>query len=276
MIEGVRQFKFLNRTGNEYDATRPEALFWEPEGLGWGRTPTVERVGDSYVTTEIQEDMPTPTGTMVFRDYQEYEAFLSFIQRGGLTFCYKPLKAWRYLDCYITVGKSEIEYSNGHLLCPVQIHATSGWYERVELYEVGESGDGDGKRYPYRYPYRYQEGAAGSIEIENGELQSYMKITIFGPCLNPFYALYKDGDRTKTGKINIDLQAGKKLVIDNRPQTMEIAEYTSAGDYVANRYANSDFTTERLFALPPGKSRIVFRQDGGGPVNAFVEVRKRV
>lgn len=41
-------------------------------------------------------------------------------------------------------------------------------------------------------------------------------------------------------------------------------------------YADSDFTTDRLFALPPGECRIVLTQDGVGAVKGFVEVRKRV
>lgn len=276
MISGVRQFKFINGSGEEYDATRPEALLWQPDGLGWGMIPTVVEAGKGLITTRVDAERTTPSGTMVFRTYEEYSVFLRFAQKGNLVFAYKPLNVWVYIDCYISIGKGEIDYNNGHLLCLVQIHPTSGWYERVQAYQLNTGDLGNGKEYPYSYPYTYADAATGSVEIENGELVSNMKITIFGPCRNPFYALYKDGARTKTGKINMDLQAGRKLVIDSNPQTMQIAEYTKDGDLVANRYSASDFTTERIFSLPPGRSRMTFRQDGSAPMNVYVEVRKSV
>lgn len=275
MIDGVRQFKFKNRFGQEYDATRADALFWEPDGLGWGIAPTLQNIGHGYVVTSKQLDLPQPSGTMVFRNYTEYEVFLDFVQSGGLVFCYKPLDTWRYLDCYVSIGKSEIDHDNNHLLCPITVHGTSQWYEAVVAFESQEDDDG-GKKYSYKYPYQYAGGVSGAVEIENGLLDSYPRITIFGPAANPVYSLYQGTERIAQGRILATIPDGHKLVIDAHPATMEIAEYTDNGVFVADRYQDSDFTTERIFAIPSGDSRMVFAQDGLSIPNAFVEVRKRV
>ena len=72
------------------------------------------------------------------------------------------------------------------------------------------------------------------------------------------------------------IEAGRKLIVDASPATMEIAEYTATGEYIADLYGMSDFDTERLFELPAGESSLAFTQSGSGTVNAWVEVRRRV
>lgn len=274
MIAGVRQFKMLNAYGQEYDMTRPEALFYQPKGLGWGEEATVMDVGDSYVKTDVKPKKPAPSGSMVFRTYQEYQTFLEFMQVGGLSLCYKPIDVWYYLDVVPSIDKDEIDWQNNHLVCPMTFTSLSGWYEKLKAYQA--QGAGGGKTYSYTYPYTYTSSAPGTVDIPNGNLPSYPKITIFGPVTNPFWALYQGATRLQTGRMNITVPDGNKLVIDSHPATMEIAEYTRGGQFIANRYGDSDFTTARLFMLPAGQCSVVFTQDGVGVVDAFVEVKKRV
>lgn len=274
MIAGVRQFKLINGNGDEYDMTRPEALFFEPNGLGWGQNATVMKAGDGYILTDLQSAQPAPSGSMVFRTYQEYETFLAFLQVGSLTLCYMPISTWRYLDVIASIDKSEIDWQNDHLTCPMTFTALSGWYEKQVAYQAADSGTG--KVYNYTYNYTYTAGASGAVEIANGNLESYPRIVIFGPATNPTWALYKGNDRLATGTANLDLPSGHKLIIDANPATMEIGEYLIDDRFVADRYGDSDFLTERFFMLPPGDCRVVFTQDGPGTVTAFVEVKKRV
>lgn len=270
----VRQFKLHNGLGQTFDMMRKDAFFHAPDGLGWGLSPTIAPVGETYIVTDVQPERPAPSGEMVFAGYEQYKEFLEFVQVGGLVLGYRPLSVWNYLDVTISVHKSEIAYASKRLICPVDFSGTSQWYEQLAAYQAQESGEG--KIYSYRYPYRYANVADGTIDVQNGRLESYPKITIFGPVENPAWALYQSGRRMKTGKVNATIPQGNKLVIDANPSTMEIAEYSANGMYVDDMYADSDFTTDRLFALPPGECRIVLTQDGVGAVKGFVEVRKRV
>lgn len=131
MIAGVRQFKLINALGREYDMTRPDALLHAPDGLGWGTEATVNRLGMTYIGINEKEIHQSPSGEMVFRTYEEYGRFLSFCQQGGLVLCYKPLETWYYCECLISIQKSEIQWENNHLICPVQFTLLSYWYEKV-------------------------------------------------------------------------------------------------------------------------------------------------
>lgn len=270
----IRQFNMTNANGVVFDLMRKDAFLHEPEGLGWGLEKTVMRAGDGYIVTDTQPLEPAPSGEMVFLGYAQYEEFLEFCQVGGLVLGYKTVGAWRYLDVGIEIDKTEIDYDSHRLLCPVDFTALSGWYEKLVAYQAQSSGGG--KTYSYTYPYTYTGSAAGTVEIPNGNLASYPKITIYGPVDTPTWALYQGGTRLETGRVNLEVPTGHKLVVDANPSTMEIAEYTNDGVFVANRYADSDFTTARLFMLPAGPCSVVFTQEGAGVVSAFVEVRKRV
>ena len=276
MINGVRNFKLINGNGTELDLTRAGFLLWKPDGLGWGITPTVTAVGSSYIVTDTTLERPRPTGSMVFANYQAYQQFLSFVQVGGLVLAYKPVSTWYYLDCTVVIDKSEIKPDNDRLICPVDFYGTSQWYEKLAASAISVSLDEGAKIYPYKYQYRYSSGATGAIEVQNGNLSSYFKLTIMGAVDNPVYTLYQGGVQIASGKINVSVPAGRKLVIDTHPATMQIAEYTTANVLVGDRYANSDFTTERLFALPAGLCTIQVNDDSGAVASAFVEVRKRV
>lgn len=270
----IRQFNMTNANGVVFDLMRKDAFLHEPEGLGWGLEKTVMRAGDGYIVTDTQPLEPAPSGEMVFLGYAQYEEFLKFCKVGGLVLGYKTVGAWRYLDVSIEIDKTEIDYDSHRLLCPVDFTALSGWYEKLVAYQAQSSGGG--KTYSYTYPYTYSSSAAGTVEIPNGNLASYPKITIFGPVDTPTWALYQGGTRLETGRVNLEVPTGHKLIVDANPSTMEIAEYTKDGVFVANRYADSDFTTARLFMLPAGPCSVVFTQEGVGVVSAFVEVRKRV
>lgn len=271
----MRQFKLLNANGQTFDLMRKDAFFNDPDGLGWGIDATVMAAGDSYVVTDRKPEKPAPSGKMVFAGYKQYDEFMTFVQAGGLVLAYKPLDTWRYLDVDLSIDRDEIQSKTQRLICSVAFAASSQWYEQIKAYQAQVS-EGDGKVYSYKYPYRYRSAIQGSISIQNGTLSSYPKLTIFGPVETPKWALYQYGVRLATGAVNITVPDKNKLVVDMHPATMEIAEYTDNGKFVANRYQDSDFATERIFELPAGDCQIVFTQEGIGAVKAFVEVRKRV
>lgn len=279
MIQGVRQFKMINGNGAEFDLTRPGYLLWQPEGLGWGVTPEVTPVGTTYIVTGNELERPRPSGSIVFSSYKNYQEFLSFLQVGGLVLCYRPINTWYYLSCTVIIGKSEIEPETNKLICPVNFEGTSQWYENLVSMALTFEQPEEAKAYGetgYSYEYVYGDAVTGSVMIQNGSLSSYFKLTIMGPVSNPVYVLYQDGKQLHKGIINVTVVAGRKLVIDTNPAAMEIAEYSTNNQYIAGRYGNSDFETERFFALPPGISQLQVNDDNGPVTSAFVEVRKRV
>ena len=190
MIAGVRQFKLINALGREYDMTRPDALLHAPNGLGWGTERTVNRLGMTYIGINEKEIHQSPSGEMVFRTYEEYGSFLSFCQQGGLVLCYKPLETWYYCECLISIQKSEIQWENNHLICPVQFTLLSYWYEKV-VAQTAEPAEpsyrtvtGDPAVFNARYSYPIRDL---SVAIQGSqELNGYDKPWVGGAGKNKF------------------------------------------------------------------------------------------
>lgn len=275
MIPNVRQFKLINGNGAEYDMTRPEALFHDPDGLGWGTERTINRLGQTYIAIDEREIHQQPTGEMVFRNYTEYATFLSFCQVGDLQLAYKPRETWYYVRCLISINKSEIKHDTLHLVCPVTFTLTSYWYERVVAQTSEPEESGTSKTYRYTYSYQYGQGTVNAFDITLA-LPSYFKLTIFGERTNPAYRVLQNGSTIKTGKVNATVGSAQKLVINTNPKEMEIRLYTLSGTRINSQYGNSDFSTERFFALPRGECQLQVLSDDDTPPKVMIEVLKHV
>lgn len=272
----VRQFKLINKTGAEFNLMRLDAYLHNPDGLGFAIESEVRRVDNTFILLDDYIAQAEPSGEIIFKGYEQYEEFVRFVQVGGCVLGYKPLDVWRYLDVLISIGKSEISYENKKLICPVTFTAISEWYESEVVYETYGEPPEHRKEYNYTYPFTYMGGTGGTIEIHNGLLESYMRIIISGVAENPRWTLTAEDGTEKEGKVNAIIGTGNVLVIDSHPATMEIAEYTASGAYVQDRYGDSDFSTERIFPLPPGDSALAVLDDTSATIEARIEVRRRV
>lgn len=127
------------------------------------------------------------------------------------------------------------------------------------------------------YYYVYMTEANNIMYIENGSQLSYFRLSIIGPCTNPSYFLLENGRVTHSGKINTTIASGYRLVVDTNPKTLDIALYSANSERrYSSLYSLSDFTTDRIFALPRGRSTMYVLDDGGAEVEAYVEVKKVV
>lgn len=275
MIPNVRQFKLINGNGAEYDMTRPEALLHSPSGLGWGTERTINRLGMTYVAIDEREKRQTPSGEMIFRSYAEYSAFLSFLQVGGLVLRYKPESTWYYVKCLASIDKSEIRVSSNHLICPITFVPTSYWYKRTVVHTGVPEPSEDSKTYDYTYAYTYGNGVANSFDLDIA-LPSYFKLTIFGTATNPQWRVRVNGDIVLSGKVNTTVASAQKLVVNTNPKEMEIATYSLSDVRIASVYGSSDFTTERIFALPRGQSQFQVLTDDVDQPTVMLEVLEHV
>ena len=270
----MRKFKLINKHGREYDMHRLSAFFNSPDGLGWGVQSAKTKIGHAYIVTKTEEAEHAPSGDMVFDGYEEYQNFLLFCQIGGLVLGYKPLNKWYFLDVDINIQKSEIDQSSQRLICPITFTGLSYWYEKSE-YQTGQRSEAGGKVYRYSYRYNYGSGPS-SIFTFDLSLPSYFKMEIMGECKNPVWRVIQNGETVLSGKINADISSTHKLVVNTDPSEMEIGEYTKTNTFVKSLYGRSDFSTERIFALPAGQCTFAVLAEGTSRPNVFVEVKKHV
>ena len=61
-------------------------------------------------------------------------------------------------------------------------------------------------------------------------------------------------------------------MINSKPASLEIAEYTTDNVFVADKYSVSDFSTDRFIYAPVGTSVLTVSHEGEGDIRATIEV----
>lgn len=270
----VRKFKLINADGKEYDLMAKKSFFHLPSGLGFQYAFGAESIGYDFLQTSKNLEQKVITGEMVFMGddpYKEYQTFVSFCSKNPLKMEYRPTEKSYYINVSVQkIQKGEKEVNR--LICPVDFIAWGTWYE-PSVVSSAENEKESGKIYPYTYPYQYTENAMGVAKIKNnGDIPSYCKIHIMGPCNNPTWALEQGGEVLVRGRVLATIPRGNKLVVNSSPAEMEIAEYTTNNQFVRNLYQSSDFATGRFVIVPTGEIRISFSHDGSEIIKAFAEV----
>lgn len=258
----VRRFKLVNGSGTEWDLMRFDAFFHAPDGLGFSRTITSIRAGFDYIQTDEYLNQQAITGEMVFDGYSTYRDFIDFLAIAPLSVGYAPQNNWYFRACAVeAIGKTEIG-GEGRLICPITFLCSGMWHETVSANSI-VTDIGSPKAYPYGYNYNYFESTLGSIQISNGKLESPIILSILGPVENPTWSLQQGGEAISNGAVTANIAEGHKLVVDARPDSMQIAEYTLGDEYVQDLYSASDFSTERFLYAPAGDSVISVSGIGG-------------
>lgn len=273
----MRKFKIRNSKGIEFDLMREDAFFSSPSGLGTAVKATYLQIGHRFIQTENKVEQKKPSGKIYFAGYQQYEEFVNVIKFTPLTLIYVP---YGETEMYLDIGSyelnlGEIEHKSNRLTCSIKMTATSIWYKSIRI--LKNEGNQTRKKYPYTYPYQYADFAAGTISINNhSELPAGIKLVILGPVKNPSWRLVQNGLDILHGKVYATLPAEHRLVIDSDPETYEIAEYTHNGEWIQDRYEDSDFATERFVYAPNGESTLTFTHEGEKEIILYAEVKENV
>ena len=274
----MRKFTLTNARGETFDVMNwsSGAFLNLPQGLGASYKTETVMAGGYWLQTDRNLNEPAVSGEMIFRTYEIYNEFMKFIGHGPLVLGYTPEPDMEeyYIDCEVeSLGKSERDSRFGVLYCPISFKCFSPWYGRTVIERTNIDTD-TAKYYSYTYPYKYYDQGNGYLMLRNnGNRRAPCKIKIFGYALNPVWSLQYEGETIITGKVTAEITAGNVLVVDSTPTRMEIAEYTTDGEYVANKYASSDFNTARFIWLPVGTSYMTISHSGGNELEFEVEVR---
>ena len=215
-----RVFWAINSKGERWDFTEREfkSFMNNPQGLGFSKTISVNRYGNTQSLTDISDNFPQPNGEVLFYDssnstrYDKYNQFVKFLSYEPITLYYKiPVSFYSRipntysLECVVgTLTKTESKTDN-MMNCSITYNALSFYKgEEVEIRGTGLTytinNDGD-------FPVGFE------IEI-NATYNFYMK--------NPYIQLSQDGslygeakfiDDTRFNKVYINSKDGEQNVI---------------------------------------------------------------
>lgn len=267
----IRQFYLTNSNGEMLDLNKVEHFLLNPKGLGMERKFTYEQAGNYFIELTKNITQKRPEGSVFFPTYDEYRQFARFCEHEPLILTYSTDETYNIEVKVQTLEKSEKQ--TGGLFCKIRWISNGMWYKIIENQN---SGSEEGKKYDYVYDYTYTDSAASEIDAEvNSLLPTPTKLTIIGPANNPQWEHRVNGQIVTTGKVNITVPAGKRLVIDTTeiPYTMIMSD--NNGDNKENVYQNSDFTTIRFILMQYGRNVVRITHEGTGEIRLSLERREQ-
>ena len=270
----VRRFELQNSRGESFNLMRKDAFFSSPDGIGVKYRNTFSRVGTSYIPTKKEITQPEIEGVMIFGSYSCYTEFKNHISKQPLKLLYTVDDTTYTIDCLVgELSKSEIGYKTGRLESDLVLECTSQWYVKRDPEWTAKIDQVGGKIYDFTYDYTYQEALMNQIRTENySNMESPAIITIYGPVVEPDWRVLVNGKVIQSGECSATIASGHKLVINSVDDQLEIAEYTTDGEYYRDIYQYINFGKSNFIYLPPGECVVTFTSSDGANVYASVEL----
>jgi hypothetical protein len=215
-----------------------------------------------------------PEGEIFFPEpnsYAKYREFTTFIRNTPLKLVYNPNGTDFFLPVRVKrIDKSEIMVGHVGLSCKVVFAPLEAYY--ITDYKINDGSYGDGKVYNYTYDYQYTNTVTQTVVFSvDSHIDSPTKITIYGPVENPRWSHYINNQLRASGNVNVTIPEGHKLIVDCTEVPFSIIELDNDGEFVADRYQQSNFSTDRFIFLQFGENRISVAQDGVDTVVLGVE-----
>ena len=261
----TREYYLIDADGATYDLNiKGRSVLHSVGGLGYERRAEYQQIGERFSPVYDVLSQGSVTGIVAFRQpdaYQKYFDFVRFLQNGPLRLMAKtPVGTFYRRGSVSVVDKAE----TGPLQCTITFTATTPWYRTV-----AQSNDGQisgGKIYDYEYDYAYADQIPGTISIRSDSYAapgSPAKLTIFGPVEDPTWRHYVDVELVAEGAVSVEVPADRKLVIDATTIPYQIMQYDLLGNFIADDYQLSDFSTERFLRFRHGMNTVSVAQSGG-------------
>lgn len=259
----MKKLILKNVIGEAYDLINSSVKTFQLTGLGFSDESTYARAGRNYVLTERIMEQRELGLTVLFYQSADvgYKEFVIFCRKSPLTLFYQNDSGEYRVTCDVkTITKTD---RKGYSIygCSLSLLCLTDWYRVVSAYNSGEVTGG--KTYNYTYNYQYSDGVAESVRIDSETTEdSPCKIMIYGPCENPSWRHYVNGELIATGSMDGDVPTNRILVIDSTTIPFSITEQDLLGNLTADRYQACDFGTERFFFLQNGSNIISVSHSG--------------
>lgn len=282
-MSNYRKFWLINSQSERYDFTLKEqkTFLSDPSGLGFSRSLDTLKVGDIFIVTNNELEIPTVTGDLIFyadteKAYKDYDDFVKFIRYTPLKLYYQPphLLSGYYTNCIIT-SLEKGEYSTeGYLSCPITFSCTSIWYNSNLNYRIVTNGQSlNGKYYPLKRPYNYGASSLSDITLNvDSDEEVGFTFEIIGVCTNPLLTLTQN--ETQYGIIKLDGTFDYVKVDsndDNEDLYLEKDEIALTNPLIYQDLSIADGTSQITFVkLKIGENRIAFTCDGVSNFEGYI------
>ena len=235
----MRQFSVKNKLGEVYRLNSFEYFFHDPEGLGFTRDMTFQKIGTGYEILKDGFQQNPVSGQIMFKSdaiqsaYKRYLKFTKFLQEIPLTIVYRIPGGEFKMDCVpVRVDKTEINSAFG-MDVGIEFSPLSMWYRDIEE-EVDD---------------------ASTILISDSLQESPCCLSFKGLTVsngNVEWAQEVDDVEVMTGKLtDVTIAATDMIYVRTDTNPYQIYKVDSE-DVKTDLYAKSDFSTKRFPLLQKG------------------------
>ena len=240
----MRQFSLKNSQGDVYRLNSLEYFFHDPEGLGFTRNATFQKIGNQYEMISDGFDQTPVKGQIMFHSsnnisaYKRYLKFAEFLQEIPLTLVYRIPGGEFFMACIPgTIEKTEINSAFG-MDVGVELVPLSMWYNEVK-----------------------EESITGSVSVRSDSKRE-------SPCCLSFTGITRDNaslawsqklDNTQimTGELDgVTIAATDTVYIRTDTNPYQIYKVSSGGTKT-DLYDKSDFGTRRFPYLQKGENTFI-------------------
>lgn len=234
----MRQFNLRNNIGEEYRLNSSDNFFHTPEGLGFQRNATFQKIGTSYKMIRDGFRQQPVSGEIMFKSdatasaYNRYLAFKNFLQELPLTMVYRIPGGEFCMDCVPNVvEKTEINSALG-MNVGIELLPLSMWYEEI-----------------------IQTGTSSTTVISDSLNDSPCCLSFSGvtkSAANLTWTQTLDGTAIMTGTLlGVTIASTDTVFIRTDTDPYSIYKESSGGTKTG-LYQSSDFTTKRFPFIQKG------------------------
>jgi len=298
----MRKFRIEGlRTGAVFDLNNYTYLLYAPKNLGLKFKMDFLKVFNTRFETQNNYEFQNINSILMIKSYNFYETFREFIAKNktaGFKFWYSPtIGIERFIYCNVeSLGKEELNIDST-LRCPFVLTPKSYWQVAGSSSSGFVEGDVTGKAYledsqesglfAFNYGYRedpsevvdlfkfnYIYASAGTNEallINNGDLETTLKVTLNGPAINPYLQIVDvNGNTVQDALFNITIAAGEKLIINSDPEHLSVNLININGQSV-DVTNSQDFARTTYMTLPIGEFTIKISEENDRNVVGLIE-----
>lgn len=292
----MRRFKIYgNDTGQTYELNELPYFLQKIKNIGIKYKYGYLKIQNRQTQTSKEYQYDDIDGTLTIQGYENYETLRRFLVRNNsFRFYYSPvLSLERYILCDFTIiTKTDIN-ALGFLNCDFTITPKSLWLEDVVINTEITKDDSTGKIYKstglagmwgygykydntglleqWTYGYTYNSEINGTAElINNGDVETPLQITLFGPTVNPAISLFDvNNNLLQQAQFTVSISEGEKLIIDSNAENMKIVLVNTSNQEI-DRTSTQDYTKKTYLTLPVGSFRLTISDGNLTPVNGMV------
>ena len=210
-----RKFWLINSLGEKYDFTSKDSagFLHLPEGLGFSRSFSSIKIGNSELVTSHQFNLTDIKGELLFAIgtngdiYEAYYRFIQFAKYKPLEFHYQTPNNLMSYHCdvlFVQADKSEIAFEDHMMHIPIVFHRLTEWLDdNDETYVMSNDLLDAGKYHDLIYDYHYAgTNLSNTILNNNGTDDIGFILEVFGDVENMQFSLTQAGETYGICKIN--------------------------------------------------------------------------